>query len=85
MKILLALSILVIAAGALTLVVYTWFLLLPEEPDPDIFPFEDMDPEAFQSLDNTRRARVLSETGHLPPSTVELHRPANHRASEDCQ
>ena len=46
--------------------------------------FEQMDDEAFVAIDNHRRARVMSESGHLPPRLTR-HRVQSVRAAEDCQ
>ena len=86
MKVLLALSILIVAAGALALMLYTWFLLLPEEQPPRLYGYDEMDEQALIYLETRRRTRVLSETGYLPPSIDHLHLPPRDmRAAEDCQ
>jgi hypothetical protein len=56
---------------------------LPEPPPHLVLRMSPAD--ARLSLDNTRRARVQSETGHLPPSVVHLNSPPHMRTAEDCQ
>jgi hypothetical protein len=74
------------ALYALLLIIgYVVFARRYDRDEPSqLLSFDEMDEEAVLSLDNHRRARVLSETRHLPPS-VAHHTPPHVRASEDCQ
>lgn len=90
MKLLVALLILAFALGVLAYMAYAWWLLGrdpdPALPKPSVLPLGEVDRESAISVDNDRRARVLSETGHLPPRLPDADEAARPiRAAEDCQ